>query len=132
MHKGWENVFIFLGGAGGYYAIEIMWRGHSHWTMGVTGGLCLCILYRLSGRMSKRPLVLKAWAGAGIITGIEFIVGCIVNLGLKWNVWDYSNMRFNILGQICPLYFFLWTLLCIPIFPLCGLIQKHIFKHRIT
>ena len=128
MRKKWENAVIFLSGAGGYYVIELAWRGRSHWTMALTGVTCLCLLYRLNIRIDKRPIMVKAVAGAGLITAVEFLVGCIVNLGLKWDVWDYSQMRFNILGQICPLYFFLWTLLCMPIFPLCGAINKHLFK----
>ena len=126
--KKWETAFIFLSGAGGYYAIELAWRGRSHWTMALTGGTCFCLLSRLNTRMDKRPVMLKAVAGAGIITAVEFLVGCIVNLGLKWDVWDYSKMRFNLLGQICPLYFFLWTLLCVPLSPLCKAINKHIFN----
>lgn len=27
MSKKWENAVIFLSGAGGYYAIELAWRG---------------------------------------------------------------------------------------------------------
>lgn len=46
MRKKWENAVIFLSGAGGYYAIELAWRGRSHWTMALTGGTCLCLLYR--------------------------------------------------------------------------------------
>ena len=34
--------------------------------------------------------------------------GCIVNLWLGWDVWDYSGMPGNILGQVCPRYFLLW------------------------
>lgn len=39
--------------------------------------------------------------GAGIITILEFITGLIVNIGLGWNVWDYSDRPFNLMGQIC-------------------------------
>lgn len=128
MHKKWENTIIFLSGAGGYYAIELAWRGRSHWTMALTGGTCLCLLYRLNIYFDKRPILVKAVAGAGLITAVEFLVGCIVNLGLKWDVWDYSRKRFNILGQICPLYFFLWTILCLPVFPICKAMNKHFFN----
>ena len=31
------------------------------------------------------------------------------------NVWDYSDRKFNLMGQICPLYSALWFLLCIPV-----------------
>ena len=38
--------------------------------------------------------------GSIIITILEFITGCIVNLWLGWNIWDYSNLPYNLLGQI--------------------------------
>ena len=43
-----------------------------------------------------------------IITIIEFISGIILNLLLNLHVWDYSNMPFNILGQICLPFTILW------------------------
>lgn len=46
--------------------------------------------------------------GSVIITLLEFVCGCIVNLLLHWNVWDYSNLPFNILGQICLPFSILW------------------------
>ena len=45
-----------------------------------------------------------------VVTGIEFVSGCIVNLWLGWNVWDYSHMPFNLLGQICLPFSLLWVL----------------------
>jgi uncharacterized membrane protein len=48
--------------------------------------------------------LLRCLVGCGIITSPEFIVGCIVNRGLHMNVWDYSAQKFNLLGQICPLF----------------------------
>lgn len=41
-------------------------------------------------------------------------VGCIVNLWLGWDVWDYSGMVFNILGQVCLAYWMLWVALSLP------------------
>ena len=46
--------------------------------------------------------------GSTIITVLEFITGCIVNLWLGWNVWDYSNLPLNLLGQICLPFSTLW------------------------
>jgi uncharacterized membrane protein len=46
--------------------------------------------------------------GSIIVTILEFIAGCILNLWLGLNVWDYSDLPFNILGQICPQFTFLW------------------------
>ena len=60
------------------------------------------------------PLVLKCVLGAVIITGVEFATGCIVNLKLGMNVWDYSHLRGNVLGQICPYFTALWCVLSLP------------------
>ena len=50
------------------------------------------------------PLIAAATAGALIVTAYEFTVGLIVNVKLGWDIWDYSSIPFNILGQICPIY----------------------------
>lgn len=57
------------------------------------------------------PLIRQMMIGACIITSVEFICGCIVNLLLGWNVWNYSDMPFNVLGQVCMPYMVLWFLL---------------------
>ena len=44
-----------------------------------------------------------------IVTPLEFVTGCIVNLWLGWNVWDYSNIPFNVMGQICLPFSALWV-----------------------
>ena len=48
------------------------------------------------------PLVLQQLIAATGITVIEFIFGLILNVWLGLNMWDYSNMPGNVLGQICP------------------------------
>ena len=62
----------------------------------------------------ETPLWLQAVIGGTIITAAEFVVGCIVNLWLGWDVWDYSGMVFNILGQVCLAYWMLWVALSLP------------------
>ena len=110
-----QQLFIFCVGAFCYTLLEILWRGYSHWTMSVTGGICLVLICFINTHLTQTPLLLRALLCASGITAIEFAVGCIVNLVLGWNVWDYSALPFNLLGQICPYYSFLWFLLCIPI-----------------
>ena len=54
--------------------------------------------------------------GTFIITGYEFATGLMVNLILRLRVWDYSDMPFNIKGQVClpfMLVWFIFTPLCI-------------------
>lgn len=112
MNRRLLNKYITLFDTGGilYLAIEIIWRGHSHWTMFVLGGLCFVCLGLLNEVIPwEMPLWQQALIGACIITTLEFLTGCIVNLWLGWNVWDYSGMPGNIFGQICPQYFLLWV-----------------------
>ena len=49
--------------------------------------------------------------GSFIITVMEFIAGCILNLWLGLNVWSYADMPYNILGQVCLPYMILWFFL---------------------
>ena len=93
----------FLGIIGGiiYYLLECLWRGYSHWTMFILGGICFIALGLINEILSwDTPLVIQMLIGGTIITVLEFITGCIVNLWLGWNVWDYSDFPYNLLGQI--------------------------------
>ena len=103
---------FILFGIGGflYYAIEILWRGYSHWTMFILGGLCF-VLVGFINEVFKLPLVKQMFLSSVIITVLEFICGCIVNLWLHWNIWDYSELPFNVFGQICLPYSILWFFL---------------------
>lgn len=109
MKIAFKELVLFLIGASLYVVIELIWRGHSHWTMFILGGICFICL-GLINEVIPWNLVLwkQALLGASIVTILEFITGCIVNIYFKLNVWDYSNMRFNILGQVCLVYFILW------------------------
>lgn len=109
------NNVIFLIGAVGYGLLETLYRGFTHWTMLITGGIVFVILYNIYSKKEKAPLWQKCLVGAFIITVIELTAGCIINLWLGWNVWDYSGYYYNFLGQICLTYTLLWFFLCIPL-----------------
>ena len=95
--------YFILGIIGGavYVLLEMLWRGYSHWTMFLLGAVCF-ILIGLVNEVFEwdTPLLLQMFCGCAIITALEFITGCIVNLWLGWDVWDYSRYKFNVLGQI--------------------------------
>jgi len=93
-----------------YTSIEMLFRGSSHWTMTLTGGACFMALYLLAIHTTA-PLWMKSILGAAIITGMEFIVGIIVNKVLGWNIWDYSEHPMNFMGQICIGFSAIWVLL---------------------
>ena len=111
MERRLRRKYIALGITGGllYVLIEMVWRGYSHWAMFALGGLCFLVLGLINEVLSwEMSLWQQMLLGACIITVLEFLTGCIVNLWLRWDVWDYSGMPGNILGQICPQYFLLW------------------------
>ena len=95
--------YIALGTLGGvlYVLIELMWRGYSHWSMFLLGGICFVALGLINEVIPwEMPLTAQMFIGCAIITALEFITGCIVNLWLGWDVWDYSELPCNLLGQI--------------------------------
>lgn len=98
----------FIGGSI-YYLIEIIYRGYSHWTMFILGGICFISLGLINELFSwETPLWKQCIVGSIIITLLEFVTGCIVNLVLSWSVWDYSSLPLNILGQISIPFSLVW------------------------
>ena len=118
-----EMATLFTLGASIYCVLEVLWRGYTHWSMAVAGGVSLCALGRCRDRLRKRSLLLRCVAGAGIITVVEFLTGCVVNLWFGWSVWDYSHHKLNILGQVCPQFFLIWLLLCLPGYAICRVVR---------
>lgn len=105
------NMIIFAAGAIGYAFFEIAFRGYTHWTMMLTGGACVLTIYYINQEMQDKPLLFRAILGTVVILIFELAVGLVVNLWFGWGIWDYSGMRWNLLGQICPPFGAAWFLL---------------------
>ena len=103
-------ILLLIGGAA-YYCIELLARGFSHWTMFLVGGICFILIGIINEITPKIPLIQQMILSAVIITVIEFISGCVLNLWLGLGIWDYSENFGNILGQICPKHTIYWFLL---------------------
>jgi uncharacterized membrane protein len=110
-HNRTMNMIIFAAGSILYACIEILFRGYTHWTMMLTGGACALTIYYINLELPHLPLLLRALAGTFTIIFFEFAVGLIVNFWFGWNIWDYSNVPGNIMGQICPQFSLAWFLL---------------------
>lgn len=124
-----EFFTVYVLGALGYGGLELLWRGRTHWTMLLLGGLCFVLMYLIDTRMTVR--LWQKWVlSAAVITTLEFLCGCLVNLRLGWGVWDYSALRGNLLGQICPQFVLLWFLLSIPCSALAPALRKYVFQIR--
>ena len=108
------TVLVFIIGALGYMALELLWRRRTHWTMGLAGGICAAALFRLYSA-AELPLWAAYIAGAAIITAVEFAFGYVCNIRLKMGVWDYSAVRFNLMGQICLPFSLIWGALGVAV-----------------
>lgn len=105
--KKW-GVLALIGGVI-YAALEVICRGYTHWTMVILGGICFVAIGLINEIIPwEMPLAVQMLIGSIIITVLELCCGCIVNICLGWDVWDYSKLWGNFLGQICPLYSVIW------------------------
>lgn len=101
-------LFFLLGGAV-YFTIELLWRGYSHYTMFILGGICFILIGLVNEYFSWDMYIeLQTLIGTVIVLILEFVFGCVINLWWGWNVWDYSNMPLNLLGQICLPFALIW------------------------
>ena len=103
-----ELVLFAMGGTA-YLALEIAWRGTTHWTMFLAGGACLCALDALG--LQRGPLL--AGIGAVGVSVLELGTGLACRRLLHVEVWDYSQEWGNLAGLVCPKYTALWFLLCL-------------------
>lgn len=103
--------YILLSIIGGalYYAIEVAFRGYSHFSMAILGAWCFIALGMINEVIPwSMPLSVQIIIGETLILISEFATGCVLNLWLQLNIWDYSNLPGNILGQICWQFALLW------------------------
>ncbi len=120
-----KDGMIFLAGSCAYPTLEMAWRGHTHYSMALAGGVCLYLIDRICcGQLRYHSLFMRCLTGAGLITGVELAAGVIVNGLLGLQVWDYSKMPFNLLGQVCLPYSVLWFGLTLPAMGLCRLCRR--------
>lgn len=105
--KRWRDMVIMALGGGAYVLVELWWRGRSHVSMFLLGGLCFWLIGRLD-RRAPMPVAVQACLGACVVTGLELLTGLVVNCWLGLGVWDYSSLPMNFQGQICLYYFVLW------------------------
>ncbi len=108
------RIFLYMcTGALCYGSMEIIARGFTHISMGLLGGISF-VFIGLTGqlrRCGKLGLLQQLVVSAMFITVSELICGMIDNLWLKLNVWDYSGIPLNYLGQICLPFCVLWFVL---------------------
>ncbi|MDO5518992.1 MAG: hypothetical protein Q4G58_00730 [bacterium] len=106
-----KNIFMFLLGGFCYGCIEMLYKGNTHISMIIAGGICFFVIGQLNRWRGNPSLLGEMVVSALVITAVEFITGLIVNVWLDLYVWDYSGLPYNVMGQICLLFSVLWFLL---------------------
>lgn len=107
-----KYAILFVVGGMAYCGIELLWRGRTHWTMFIVGGICFLFCGSINEFFSWDLALWKQMSICAVgVTGIEFLSGIIINIIFKLNVWDYSNLPFNVMGQISLLFSILWFFL---------------------
>lgn len=110
---------LFVTGGLIYFLIELVFKTFVsgsvvHWSMFLLGGLCFIIIGGLNNYIPwEMDLVQQGLIGAITVTALEFIFGCILNLWLGLDIWDYSHLPLNILGQVCLPFSIAWFFLAI-------------------
>lgn len=80
------------------------------------GGIILAACVYFERIHPDTPLILKCLFGAALITGVELIFGIVFNLILHMQVWDYSNVPLNFMGQICLPFTLIWFIFSFILF----------------
>ncbi|MEE1356647.1 MAG: hypothetical protein UHG68_03685 [Clostridia bacterium] len=115
---------MFLFGGACYCIAELLWRGRTHWTMALCGGLCFALIYLTNEKLRGANILKQAAICALFITMAELIFGFVVNIIFEMDVWDYSAVFANFLGQICLPFSILWFFVSFPCLYLCRVFKK--------
>lgn len=122
-------IFIIFGLM--YVTIELLYRGHTHYSMFIVGGICGVLIGLINDNTPDMPLLPQCVLGAVIITIIELLTGLFLNVYLGLNVWDYSNQPFNFMGQICPQFCIVWCILSILVIRIDDWLKEKVLKRRL-
>ena len=119
------SMLLWSWGGTVYFLLEVIFKsvtGHPErisWTMLVVAILLTIPVERAGEQLPWAvPLWLQALVCAALVTAVELAAGCVINLWLGWDVWDYTAMPGNLWGQICPQYSAIWWVLCLVFIPM--------------
>ena len=131
MKKLSEYLFLWTLGGVIYYSLEMIFRGFSHWSMFLLGGFCL-VFFAQQGIWTgwRAPLWKQVGWSVLFVTSCEFITGIFVNKIMCWNVWDYTDQPFQILGQVCLPFTIIFSGLCAAGILLSGYLLHFLYGEK--
>lgn len=123
-----KYITLFFIGSIVYMTMEIMWKGETHWTMGILGGICLIVIGLINELFSDIPLLYQGFIGSIIITFLEYFSGMLLNVKLGLGIWDYSMLPWNVDGQVCLYFSIMWIFVSMFASLLDDAIRVKLFK----
>ena len=118
------SVLMWTWGGAAYFLLEVAYktfRGEPErisWTMLVLAAILCIPIERAGAEMPwEVPLWMQAAGCAALVTATELVAGLLLNVWLGLGVWDYSDLRGNLWGQICPQFAAIWWGLCLVFIP---------------
>ena len=77
------------------------------------GGLCGVLVGSINQmpKFYKMAVWKQAVIGTVLTLVVEYISGYVLNIKMGLDIWDYSDMYFNLNGQICFEFAVIWFLL---------------------
>ena len=120
---------LFVAFSALYVWIEILFRNRSDRSMLALSGV-LGVMLGMGNNVVPWSMGLVQQGLIGgflIVTPMEYFVGkFLVNQDLS--IWDYSNMPYNIDGQICLLFTFIWCIISVVVVVLDDYLRYFIFN----
>lgn len=123
-----KQLWLFLFGGAVYYLIEVIYKGSSHWAMFFVGGVAFRFIGWVRVTLSRLHLLWQCALCGVLVTFVEFVSGCILNLRCHWSLWDYSHLPYNVLGQVCLPFTLAWAFLSVPALQMDKLLCRHLAK----
>lgn len=97
----------------------------------IVGGLCFVLIGSINEfTKNEIPLILQMLLSVFIVDVVELISGIVINKVLLLNVWDYSNLKYNFLGQISLRSSIAWFFLSLLAIFVDDFLRNKIFKER--
>lgn len=124
-----EALFFICFGGSVYYGLEVIFRGFSHYSMFLCGGISFYLISRLNRRYSSSlHLITRMILCTFLILFMELLFGLVFNLFLHRQVWDYSSHYYHWKGQICLTYAIVWFFISCPVLYLESFFRRWLFS----
>ena len=132
-----RRLVLFYVGFSTYITIEVLFHsrmrmfemGWSYIASGIMGAAAFMILDMFNNNISwDIELQYQMIVSGIVVTLIEFLVGIVSVFVFHVHMWDYSNLKFNLYGVICPQFFIFWVLLSAIAILLADVINYYVFN----